>query len=138
MVSFEGDSMANHSRLPGPLSLEGNSALNWKRFIQEFDIYLVSEEKTGKKDEIKIALLLHCGGRELLDIYNTLPASVSEVDKKIYKSLVRSFDEHFEPKNNSNYVHNESGEHCKQRKYNADADGNRGTEGRSGRETFHI
>ena len=90
--------MSDHTRLPGPLSLDGNCAENWKRFIQEFTIYLVSSEKTGKKDEVKIALLLHCGGRELLDIFNTLPASVTEEEKKVYKTLVSRLDEHFEPK----------------------------------------
>ena len=91
----------SHNRLPGPLSLEGNCAENWKRFIQEFEIYLVSSEKEGKKDEVKVALLLHCGGCELLDIYNTLP--VTEEDKQNYKKLKESLNCHFEPKKYTTY-----------------------------------
>ena len=45
--------MANETRLPGPLSLEGNIAENWRRFYQEFEIYMISAEKTEKKDEVK-------------------------------------------------------------------------------------
>ena len=86
--------MGDHNRLPGPLSLEGSCAENWKRFLQEFEIYLLSSEKEGKKDEV--ALLLHCGGRELLDVYNTLP--VPEEEKKDYKKLVANLNLHFEPK----------------------------------------
>lgn len=93
--------MSDHNRLPGPLSLEGSCAENWKRFIQEFEIYLISSEKEGKRDEVKVALLLHCGGRELLDIYNTLP--VSEEEKNDYKKLVTSLNLHFEPKKYTTY-----------------------------------
>ncbi|KAK3879475.1 hypothetical protein Pcinc_015934 [Petrolisthes cinctipes] len=91
----------DHNRLPGPLSLEGNCVKNWKRFIQEFEIYLVGSEKEGKKDEVKVALLLHCGDRELLDIYNTLPMSKEE--KKDYEKLKASLNNHFEPKKYTKY-----------------------------------
>lgn len=89
------------NRLPGPLSLDGSSAENWKRFLQEFEIYITSSEKEGKKDEVKIALLLHCGGRELLDVYNTLP--VPEEERKDFKKLVSSLNLHFEPKKYTTY-----------------------------------
>lgn len=76
-------------------------AENWKRFLQQFEIYLISSEKAEKKDEVKIALLLHCGGRELVDVYNTLP--IAEDVKKVYKTLVSSLNEHFKPKNYVTY-----------------------------------
>lgn len=51
--------------------------------------------------KLKIALLLHCGGRELLDIYNTLP--VSEEERKDYEKFKTSFNNHFEPKKYTTY-----------------------------------
>ena len=63
---------SQEGRLPGPLDLSGNKAENWRRYLEDFDIYLVSSEKEGKKDSVKIALLLNCGGRGLVDIFNTL------------------------------------------------------------------
>ena len=93
--------MASQTRLPEPLVLTGNIAENWKRFRQEFEIYLLSSEKNEKKDEVKIALLLNCGGRELLDVYNTIP--LDEDDKKVYKTLMEKFQGHFEPKKNVTY-----------------------------------
>ena len=48
-------------------------------FHQEFKIYLLNSEKDEKKDVVKIALLLNCSGRELLNIFNTLP--VAKADK---------------------------------------------------------
>ena len=88
--------MASETRLPEPLSLEGNIAEDWRRFHQEFEIYMISTEKTEKKDEVKVALLLRCGGSELVDIFNTLP--ISEEEKKKYKDLVKGLKNHFEPK----------------------------------------
>ena len=88
--------MASENRLPGPLDLTGNAAENCRRFSQEFEIYLLSTEKDGKKDEVKIATLLHCGGRELLDIYNTLP--IDDEKKKDYKNLLDELHKYFEPK----------------------------------------
>ena len=83
-------------RLPGPLDLSGNKAENWKRFREDFDIFLISTEKEGKKDSVKIALLLNCAGRGLVDIFNTLTL-VAE-DKKKFDKVVEGLDNYFEPK----------------------------------------
>ena len=84
-------------RLPGPLDLPGNKAENWKRYLEDFDIYLVSSEKEGKKDNVKIALLLNCGGRGLVDIFNTLSFEGPE-DKTKYKYVVAKLSAYFELK----------------------------------------
>ena len=84
-------------RLPGPLDLSGNEAENWRRYLEDFDIYLVRSEKEGKKDNVKIALLLNCGGRGLVDIFNTLSFEDPE-DKTKYKDVLAKLSVYFEPK----------------------------------------
>lgn len=87
----------SEGRLPGPLDLGGNKAENWRRFQEDFTIYLASTEKEGKPDAVKIALMLNCAGRELVDIFNTLKFDTEE-DKKKYKKVVEKLNEHFEPR----------------------------------------
>lgn len=92
--------MSVYGRLPEPLTLLGTIVENWRRFCQESEINLLSSEKE-EKDEVKIVLLFNCFGRELLDIYNTLPAE--EADKKKYKTLVSKLQEYCEPKKHVTY-----------------------------------
>ena len=87
---------ASEGRLPGPLDLGGNKAENWRRYQEDFTIYLASTEKEGKPDAVKIALMLSCAGRELVDIFNTLKFD-DEGDKK-YEKVVEKLNEYFEPK----------------------------------------
>ncbi len=47
-----------HFRLPDTLSLVGNLAENWRRWKQQFDIYLVTSGKNDKSDEVKAATWL--------------------------------------------------------------------------------
>lgn len=65
--------MSIQGSLHEPLISSANTAQNWRRICQEFEIYLLSSEKDEKDDEVKIALLLNSGGRELLNIYHILP-----------------------------------------------------------------
>lgn len=74
----------------------GNKADNWRRFQEDFTIYLASREKEGKPDAVRIALMLNCAGRELVDIFNTLKFDAEE-DKKKYKKVVEKLNEYFEP-----------------------------------------
>ncbi|KAJ8019064.1 hypothetical protein HOLleu_42587 [Holothuria leucospilota] len=56
---------------PPKLQMEGNLSENWKRFKQQFLLYLTSAGYEGKEAKIKTSLLLHVIGEEALDIYNT-------------------------------------------------------------------
>lgn len=59
-------------RIPGLLDFSGNSAKNWRKFFQDIEVYLVSTEKEGKRDHVKVVLMLMCSERSVLDICDTL------------------------------------------------------------------
>ena len=64
--------MAELSRIPGPLSLETrNMAENWRRFIQQFEIYLVAYEKTRKPEKTKVNMFLNAAGPRAFEVFNT-------------------------------------------------------------------
>ncbi len=56
---------------PSQVQLNGNVAENWRRFVQQFEIYLAAAEKTDADDKIKVAMLLNFAGEDALEIYNT-------------------------------------------------------------------
>ena len=43
----------------------------WKTFKQEMQFYLVASEKVSKSNSIKVSFLLHCMGKEAIQVYNT-------------------------------------------------------------------
>ncbi len=58
-------------RRPDELNLSGNISQNWKRFKQEFSIYLSAtglEEKSGKRQAMTFLNLL---GASALQVFNT-------------------------------------------------------------------
>lgn len=84
------------AKLPASLNLEGNVAQNWKKFKQQFEIYLVATGKNEKSDEIKIALLLNIIGEEGVEIYNNF--TLSDAEKKEYKNTIAEFEKYLTPK----------------------------------------
>lgn len=83
---------------PRPLCLEGDLAGNWKRWKQQFNIYLIASGGTEKDDAIKIATLLHVLGEEVQDLYFTL--EVPAADAKKYDSVLAHLDSYFLPQTN--------------------------------------
>ena len=49
---------------PGPLVLDANAADNWRKFLMQFEIYLVAKGKDDKPDKLKVNMLLYCTGPE--------------------------------------------------------------------------
>ena len=45
---------------PKLLIVEGNLVENWKRWKQNFTLYLTATEYTKKLNQVKSGLLLHC------------------------------------------------------------------------------
>ena len=56
------------SRTPGPLVLDTNAADNWRKFLMQFEIYLMAKSKNDKLDKLKVNMLLHCAGPEAKNI----------------------------------------------------------------------
>ena len=86
-------------RLPHTLSFQGNLAENWRRWKQQFDVYMVASGKIGKSDEVKAATFLHLAGPEALEVFNTLSFD-SEADKKKLNKLVEKFEAYCIPRKN--------------------------------------
>ena len=53
---------------PKPLSLTGNLLENWKKWKQDFDLYMVAALYEDKGDKIKASLLLHCIGEKAREV----------------------------------------------------------------------
>lgn len=71
----------------------------WKRWKRSFEFFLVA--KGVEKDPQRKALLLHCAGSDVQDIYHTLtdPGPVGEDDKE-YDKAMRTLDHYFAPQVN--------------------------------------
>ena len=85
-----------------PFDCKGNPTSvgpRWKRWKRSFEFFLVA--KDVQKDLQQKALLLHCAGLEVQDIYETLtdPGPVGEDDKE-YDKTMRTLDSHFSPQVN--------------------------------------
>ncbi|KAG5898858.1 hypothetical protein JTB14_003252 [Gonioctena quinquepunctata] len=89
-------------RLPEPMKFKGNLNENFKRFLQNFETYLIATEKDGKSDKIKIALLLNTIGSEGVETFNTFKFE-SPDDEKEYDKVVREFKKYCAPRKNRTY-----------------------------------
>lgn len=58
-------------RQPPPLVCSGNLEVNWTRFRQRLDIFMLATGFSTKTPAEKVALLLHVAGEEALEVYNT-------------------------------------------------------------------
>ena len=91
-----------HSRLPGPMTFEGNISDNWRQFFQEFELFIISTEMNKKSQKVQTATLLRCMGRQALQIYNTF--SFDDDDAKFnLKTVCDKFQAYCEPKKNLFY-----------------------------------
>ncbi|KAK3752980.1 hypothetical protein QZH41_016287 [Actinostola sp. cb2023] len=85
-----------------PFDCKGNPTSvgpRWTRWKRSFEYYV--EAKGIDKDPQRKALLLHCAGLEVQDVYDTLtdPGPVGEDDKE-YDKVMRTLDHHFSPQVN--------------------------------------
>jgi hypothetical protein len=81
------------------LILEGNLAENWRKFKQNFQIYLTAAGHNAKKDDIKIAIFLNAIGPEAIEVYNTF--NLSDEEAKVYANVLNAFEIFCKPKKSS-------------------------------------
>ena len=72
---------------PNILSSEGNVRENWRRWRQEFELYLVATVSEKKAENIKSSILLTCIGQEARGIYNTFTFTDPADSMKVAQSL---------------------------------------------------
>jgi predicted naringenin-chalcone synthase len=77
----------------------GDMAQNVERY-KSFEIFIQAYHEV-KEDENKIAMLLHPGGEELLDVYDSF--TLSETERQSIDVVLRKFDEFFAPITNVTY-----------------------------------
>ena len=58
-------------RPPGAMSLTGDLASGWLRWIERFQLYMLATEKTTKPGPVQVAMLLTLMGPEVIDIFRT-------------------------------------------------------------------
>nr|XP_022902184.1 uncharacterized protein K02A2.6-like [Onthophagus taurus] len=77
-------------RQPKSLSLSGNVSENWRRFKQNFEIFMSATEKNNLQSNVKAAILLNLVGEEAVEIFNGF--NLKEDEKIDYKKVMESFE----------------------------------------------
>ena len=88
---------------PQILSLEGNVRENWRRWRQEFELYLVATESDKKSEKIKSSILLTCIGQQAREVYNTFTFAEPE-DKLKVAPILEKFTEYCNPRKNITFL----------------------------------
>ena len=84
-----------------PLSFEGNVAENWRRWIQQFRLFLDATGFDKKPAKVQCSTLLTVAGEEALKIFNTF--GLSDEDKVKIDVVIKKFEEYYTPKKNVAY-----------------------------------
>ncbi|KAL1461086.1 hypothetical protein WDU94_013017 [Cyamophila willieti] len=72
---------------------------SWKKWLQRFKLYLKAADVDIKKDDKKIAKLLHLIGEYGLEVFNTFGLDENDENLK-YEDVVKKFTEYFSPRKN--------------------------------------
>ena len=89
---------------PPKFNVDGNPtglSTRWKQWRDGFDLYLTASAVTEVNQ--KRALLLHCGGDRLQQIFNTLTETTDENATDEYKKAIYTLNEYFLPKQNKRF-----------------------------------
>ena len=88
---------------PPYLTLDAtNLSKNWHRCSQKFELFLEASVQASMVESQKIAILLHCAGVEVIEVYNTFvfnPASNS----KLLSEVRKQFNDYCNPRKNLVY-----------------------------------
>ena len=88
--------------LPKPLIVEGNLVENWKRWKQDFALYLTATKYSRKPIHVKSSLLLHSIGEKGQEIYNNFMFD-NEEDTLVYDKIIEKFEAYIAPRKNLTY-----------------------------------
>nr|XP_039255361.1 uncharacterized protein K02A2.6-like [Styela clava] len=84
---------------PRNLSLEGNLSENWRKFKQQFEIYLEASGDNIKSDITKVAILLNFAGEDAVEIYNNFDFAEADDRKKLDK-VIEKFENYCNQRKN--------------------------------------
>ena len=83
---------------PSALSFDGNTSENWRRFKQQFDIYITASGSEQKDDAVKIAILINFAGEDAIEVFNTF--QFAEGDEKKLNKVLEQFEQYCNPRKN--------------------------------------
>ena len=83
---------------PSALSFDGNTSENWRRFQQQYNIYLTASGSEKKDDAVKIAILLNFAGEDAIEVFNTF--QFLEGDEKKLAKVLEQFERYCNPRKN--------------------------------------
>ena len=89
-------------RPPGAMSLTGDLAIGWVRWIERWQFYMLATEKTQKPGPVQVAMLLTLMGPEAIDIYRTFEWA-NPLDKDDIELVKGKFAAYFAPRRNVTY-----------------------------------
>ena len=75
----------------------GNVAEAWRRWEQQFKIYMTAAELSKKAKATRVAILLHTAGPEALDVFSTFQWE-EEADKDDTDKVLQKFREYCQPR----------------------------------------
>ena len=78
----------------------GNVAEAWRRWEQQFKIYMTAAELSKKAKATRVAILLHTAGPEALDVSSTFQWE-EEADKDDTDKVLQKFREYCQPRKNT-------------------------------------
>ena len=96
MVSEVGNMDSFHK--PSALSFDGNTSENWRRFKQQFDIYITASASEKKGNEVKIAILLNFAGEDAIEVFNTFQFAEGDANK--LDKVLEKFEQYCNPRKN--------------------------------------
>jgi hypothetical protein len=87
-------------------SSHANLGATWSTWLKRFELFALAAGITD--DERRRALLIHCGGKKLFDLVNTMTvvprlAAENRPAETQYDALKRTLNEHFTAKRNPEY-----------------------------------
>ena len=83
---------------PSALSFDGNTSENWRRFKQQFDIYITASGSEKKDDTVRIAILLNFAGEDAIEVFNTF--QFAKDDEKKLNKVLEQFEQYCNPRKN--------------------------------------
>lgn len=88
-------------KAPAELSMTGNLKENWRKYKQNFDIFMTATKRNKEPQETQVAVFLSLVGEAALDTYNTFTLTAD--DKKNLKKVMDAFETYCNPRKNIVY-----------------------------------
>ncbi|KAK3741617.1 hypothetical protein QZH41_019256 [Actinostola sp. cb2023] len=85
---------------------------NWRRWLQQFNLYMNATGRDGKHEKIQYSTFLTIAGEDALEIYNTFTFEEAEANK--VKPLIKKFEAYCNPRKNVTYERHKFNTRCQE------------------------